>query len=89
MSIGSTVGNMGLSMAQRECDYIYQGKLGDLNTCTLTGRACLSLEDWKHCLRREFALRYQLEHTQRTSMAKPQVTIVCSEDSPLPPLPST
>jgi hypothetical protein len=44
----------------RECEYIYHGTLGNLNTCTLTGRACLCLEDWQHCMRRDNALTYQL-----------------------------
>jgi hypothetical protein len=46
----------------RECDYIYHGVEGISHVCTLTGRACICLEDWKHCMRRENALRYQLKH---------------------------
>jgi len=47
---------------KQECGYVYHGKEGSDDTCTLTGRACLCVEDWLHCTRRDYALRYEAKH---------------------------
>lgn len=45
-----------------ECEYIYHGPLGDKNTCTLSGRPCLCVDEWQHCTRRQYAQEYEQKH---------------------------
>jgi hypothetical protein len=76
----------------RKCEYELCVKNRNLNKpqfeqkCSLTGHSCLSFDEPQHCTRRTHALEYEARHP--TPLGK-SPTVVCSEDSPKPPLPGT
>lgn len=58
-----------------------------IEKCSLTGKGCFCEgEAYLTCTRRTFALDYEARHQAHTGST---IKVVCSEDSPQPPLPST
>jgi hypothetical protein len=75
-----------------ECEYFVKSwRKPDqilVERCSLTGRGCFCEGvTYLTCTRRTFALDYDKRHPKRL-FVDPIVTVVCSEDSPKPPLPS-
>lgn len=45
-----------------ECQYIYRGPDQNRKVCTLSGHACLCVDEWQHCTRRQYAQEYEAKH---------------------------